>query len=153
MTLVRQVRWMAAAAAIPCISACARQPAQASNLIEFRLAHDTPAAGRESVDLDGETLYLESAPIVSDDDFLSVRPDVRESGLLLAIEMLPDAAARLGALTAAHAGERMALVVDARVRSAPPIVSAGGSPRMQVALDVPKRDIDRIVSLIRARWP
>lgn len=128
----------------------------AAALIEFRLVHDEPAVDREPHQFQGETLYLESAAVVSDPDFQAVRPMLRPEQLLIDMELTPDAAARLNRVTRENIDRRMALLLDSRVREVPGIRSAVGSPlqaAIRLSSDLSEDEARGIAERLRARWP
>lgn len=121
-------------------------------LIEFRLVHDEPSPGLERVEYGGESLYLERRAIISDPDLEAVRPLVHLDRLLLDMQLSPEGARRLTRATGENIGQRLALLIGSRVRSAPVIRGAIGS-RLQAAVELSEAEAERILRRIRARWP
>ena len=149
------------AAAQPILTACASrsldsQPAVSpeaqgsSAVIEFRLAHLEPGEGRIAIEMNDSVFYLAPKLIVSDDDFVAVRPTIDEGGLILWIEMTPEGAARLTEVTANNIGSRMGLVFNSELVSALVIRSGGVSPPIA---RVPIENAEHGAQLVRNRWP
>jgi preprotein translocase subunit SecD len=90
--------------------------------------------------------------VITDSDLRSVRASRLGDGIVLVLEFMNAAALHLETVTRDHVGSRMALLVDSRIRSAPVIEGAGGSP-LRVALEVAESEEAEIVERIRARWP
>ena len=123
-------------------------------LIELRLVHDQPAAGRQRVEHEGQSLYLDAQPVITDADLRVVRPVVRDTNLFMQMEVTLEGAQRLYELTRVNIGNRLAVLVDSRVRNAPVIQSAvGGGTRLTGSVNLPAAEAERLATLIRARWP
>ena len=127
--------------------------AERDPLIELRLVREEVAPGLQTVEFGGETLYLESAPVLSDDDFESVAPLIRPDQLHLELQLTREATERVISVTSAEIGSRMAIVVDSEVRSTPVIRDAVGGPRSSMIIPAPEEEARRLAALVRDRWP
>lgn len=126
---------------------------QGSPLIELRLVRDQPGPGLRPVEFEGNTLYLEPEPLITDRDLERVDPYVRPGQLFLRLRLTAAAAERMLAATAAEIGTPLAIIIDSEVRSAPVIRTGIGGPGSAMTVPVSEEEADRLAALVRARWP
>ena len=122
------------------------------SLIQFRLARAEPAPGLEPAEFEGDTLYLESPPILSDEDFEGVEPYVGSGEWHLDFELTPEAGERLSSVSSNEIGTRLAILIDSELRSAPVIRDRLGS-RGKMTITASQQEADRLSGLFRSRWP
>lgn len=133
------------------LAACSHEPT-----IGFRLASTSPATGRQPMKLAAgdTTFYVSDSSVLSDEDIVSVRRLPSPDKLLLDVQLTPEGSARLKNATSSHIGERLALVIDSRLLSAPLIKTAVGGEKLMVgAVNLPKELVTEAASTVEARWP
>lgn len=124
-------------------------------LLEVRLAHYEPAPGLDRVEFDGEELYVESDPVISDADLETVRADIRADDVLLHATLTSDAAFRLESATAEHIGRPVVIFWDSELKSAPVVQDAigGGGGGTTIRLKATTEEAESIVAEVERRWP
>jgi preprotein translocase subunit SecD len=144
---------------VACI-ACARLTSQRATvppatgpLVAFRLAHQVSAPGRERVEADGRTFYLDRNLAVTEADFRYVEAFVRGDTLYLDHYFTGAGSERMRKVTSENIGKYIAVIIDGRVRSAPVIQSSIGGPHMLGGATIPSAEAERIAEKIRVRWP
>jgi hypothetical protein len=143
-----------------CARAAVSPPAAEPPIIQLRFAQATAAPGFAEVawlDRDGRA-HVAQQVLLSDDGFESVVVDRSPEGLLLCTRVSPEAGARLREATTGAIGRELAVLIDGRVATVAPIMSAIGSGApfvIGVPLPGPSREqiADRVTSRIAARWP
>ena len=120
-------------------------------LIEFRVVRDPQVAGLAMQLYEGDTVYLDSVPLISDTDLSSVRPTATRDRLQLRFQLTPQAARSYRRQTAANIGQRLALLLDGRVVSIGVIHSPLGS-RGVFDARMPRQEAERLALLIRGGW-
>jgi hypothetical protein len=120
-------------------------------LIEFRLvrAVSFPDVGVQVYR--GDTIYLEARPILSDPDFRVVQPDLGEGRLIISFEATEEAGRRYRQVTAAHVGERLALLLEGIIANIVTIRSSLGERGVADA-QMPREHATRLAILIQNRW-
>lgn len=134
------------------VSAGESGPPGAGSLIELRLAHTEQRPDRMPVEYGGRLLYLDTSPVVSDSDFVQVRPYVRDSAVILSVSLDSASAERLRRTTAAHLGTAMAIVYNSRIVSAPVIQAEIGSTTA-MEIRVPASDPAATLERVLRQWP
>jgi len=130
-------------------------PQAAQPLIELRLASDRAGPGYVTVDgmVTGAVRYVERTPIVSDADFVEVRPHLTESGVVLSVVLSADGASRLERTTEESIGGTLVVLFDSRVASIATIRSAiGGGGHLTVPLELPRATAIQVADQVNARW-
>ena len=128
-------------------------------VLELRLVLPEPTAQSVSADFGGKALYLAPEPVVSDSDFITVQAiGQREPGgrqnIILTVECTPEADERMRSISGRNIDERIAVLFDGVVRSAPVVKSAVGcSSGNAVSLPAADGEAERIVERVRSRWP
>jgi hypothetical protein len=142
-------------ALIAALAACEATPGRpeappiTEPLIELRVAHDDPGPRRSLAEYEGETIYLEPEPVLTDPDFDGISASVRTDRVALVLCVKPEALGRLR--SRAGGGSRLALVIDARVRASPLVRDSGG-PRIRAEIDMPRAEAERLAERVGARW-
>ena len=96
-------------------------------VVEFRPAFDDPGEGLTPMDdpSSGATIYVSSAPIISTEDFswakAARRPDTEPK---VDFKLTDDESARFAEATERMVGEKLAILVDGKVISAPIVQGA-----------------------------
>ena len=127
-----------------------------ANLIELRIARRTPAPGfvlKRSVT--DSSFYVQPRVVISDSDVKSAHTAQSTNGLALTIQLSADGASRLNAATKAHVRQRLAVVIQGRLNSAPVIAHAMNLHEDQpitVAVQLTDNDAKQFAALIAARW-
>lgn len=123
-------------------------------LLTLRLAYYEPAPGLDRMELDGEEIYVESDPVISDSDFETVRADILPDHVLLRTALTSDAGFRLESATAEHIGQPMAIFWDSELKSAPVVQEAiGGGGGTTIGLEATTEEAESIVAEVVRRWP
>jgi preprotein translocase subunit SecD len=128
------------------------EQAGSTSLIELRLVRDVDAPGLHAVEYDGETMYVEPVPVLSDRDLASVEPSVQPGELMLHIRLTPEAAERIASVSSEEIGSRVAIIIDSKVRSAPVIRDRIGH-RADIMIGASQEAATRLAAIVRARWP
>lgn len=152
----RALALMVAAALAGCGAETSETASDQENgpLLEVRLAHYEPAPDLDRMELDGEELYLESDPVITDSDFETVRADIREDHVLLHTTLTSDAAFRLESATVEHIGKPMAVFWDSELKSAPVVQDAiGSSGQATISLEATTEEAESIAADVERRWP
>jgi preprotein translocase subunit SecD len=119
--------------------------------LAFRPVSIEPQPGFERFTLNDEIVYLDPQPVLTDEDVTLLESTVRDDGLLLELHLTDAARARLSDYTRQNMGTRLALVLDAEIRSAPVIASEIQSP-LQAKLNMDQSAGEELAAQIRARW-
>jgi preprotein translocase subunit SecD len=156
---IRQLATVVAAVVVA--SACGRTssatlaPAVPSPFFALRIAFTDPATGREAAQYGDTTVYLSPDVLMSDDDVLGMRPYAGPDGeLVLRVLYHPAARQRLATTTSAHIGDRLAVLLDSRVRSLARIQSqiGRGGDSLAIATNATGADAERLTAQIRSKW-
>jgi preprotein translocase subunit SecD len=124
--------------------------------IEFRLAEDAPGPGLTEAEVAGERAYLHSRVELSNEHLAHVERMVSDAGLVLNLWFTQAGGDRLTSLTAANIGRRLAVLINARLVSAPAIVDTlHPTPEQPVTLAVqlPPKEADQLARSIAQAWP
>jgi preprotein translocase subunit SecD len=122
-------------------------------LLAFHLVHEGERPDLNSRVFEERRIYLEKSPVISDPDILHVDADLRENGVILDLELRPEAAERLRRLTADNIGRALAIRFDSEIISVPVIQSEiGGRAQMLVPADSDE-EARQVLEMVRARWP
>jgi preprotein translocase subunit SecD len=122
--------WLLAGALIALLAACSPSPCP----LEFRLAEQMPVEGWQARRIEASDRTFHVAP----ESFLTAR-HVRsaqvvegENGPAIEIELTEEGATLFAEFTAAHIGDRVAVILDGNLVSAPRIMAAmlGGRARI-----------------------
>ena len=134
-------------------SGCRTPPRGAPPAIEFRLAHNKPAPGCKARRLPGgaQMVYVEPTPVLTGRDILSASTveSLGDYGLMLVFT--PTASARLAEVTGRFVGERLALFVDGKLRSAPLIREQITSGRAAVFGDFTRSEAEALARRLQRR--
>lgn len=132
----------------------ARPVTPAPPLLELRAAHLDSAPGRIRVFVDGRHFFLDTIPLITDADIRDARAFVRGSQLTLDVNLTPAGSERLVRFSGANLGKHLAVLLDARVRNAAVIQGAiGATGNMQLGVELPDGEADRVAETVRRRWP
>lgn len=120
-------------------------------LMEFRLVRAVGFPDAVVQVYEGDTIYLEPRPILSDPDLRVVQPDLGEGRLIISFEATEEAGRRFRQVTAANVSERLALLLEGNIASIVTIRSSLGA-RGVVAADMPREQATRLAILLQDRW-
>jgi preprotein translocase subunit SecD len=120
-------------------------------LMEFRLVRAVSFPDAVVEVFRGDTIYLEARPILSDPDFRVVQPDLGEGRLIISFEATEEAGRRYRQVTAAHVGERLALLLEGNIANIWTIRSSLGYTGVAEA-HMPREQATRLAILIQNRW-
>lgn len=120
-------------------------------LIEFRLVRAVSFPDAVVQVYRGDTIYLEARPILSDPDLRVVQPDLGEGRLIISFEATEEAGRRYRLVTAAHVGERLALLLEGNIANIVAIRSSLGARGVADA-HMPREQATRLAILIQNRW-
>jgi hypothetical protein len=126
-------------------------------LLELRLSHTEPAPGLVPMEHNGETLFVEPEPLVSEADIVHVRAmwdaDAPEE-ILLIVRCTLEASDRVERATSQHLDEPVAILWQSRLRAAPVVRSFVGCERAAMGFDLrDEAEGVEIETLVRERWP
>ena len=101
----------------------AHSPGEPSPSISFRLAfqEQAPDTTKMQFQSPNEAVYVSKSSILEGSDLLKARVKRGPAGPLLIITVTPDGAKRVKQTTSSHLGDRLALIVDGVLISAPTI--------------------------------
>jgi len=137
---------------VSCTPDSGAEQAGSTSVIELRLVRDVAAPGLQAVEYDGETMYVEPVPVLSDRDLVSVEPSVQPGALMLHIRLTPEAAERIASVSSEEIGSRLAIIIDSKVRSTPVIRDRLGH-RAGMMIGASQEEATRLAAMVRARWP
>ena len=158
------IRLSAAVIALSCV-ACGGPAGQvppvgnaAPGLLELRLVLPEPTDQSVRAAFGGEILYLAPEPVVSDSDFITVqaigqRDSSGRQNMILRIECTPEANERMRSISGRSVNERIVVLFDGVVQSAPIVRDAVGCSSGTVSLPAADGEAERIVERVRSRWP
>ena len=142
------------------LAACASapaptKPATPEPFFAIRLAFADSAPGRQLARYGDTTVFLAPDAVMSDNDLRRVRPDTTPSGeLWLRVHYDPVVSQHLLTVTGAHAGERLAVLLDSRIWNLVRIQSAiGRGDSVAIATTATGADAQRLAAQIRTKWP
>lgn len=146
------------ALAILTLAACGGTPDRATGdptpLIAVHLAHQEDGADRVAMSFEGQQLFVERQPVISDPDLERVDAVRRGEGVILDLGVAPGSAERLRATTAANVGRTLVLMFDARVVGTPTIRSEIRGSRIPMVVPAASAaEAADILASVRARWP
>lgn len=133
--------------------ASAQQGELPAPLFELRLVHDDPAPDRVPAEFDGDVVYLDAEPLISDVDLERVRSAIRPGKLLLRIECSPESAYRFETIMRQNIGRRVAVLFDSRIRSAPVVRAAVTCAGIDVGISATPEEAEQFAAMVRQRWP
>jgi preprotein translocase subunit SecD len=131
--------------------ACAtrQEAAVACPAIEMRAVADTKTNSTRAVTVDDTTTIITSrTPLVSTGDITSASASRSGGEWILHFDLTEEAAKRLHDYTAQHVGDKLALLVDGKVRGAPRIAGAITGGYQIDGLD--RTDAERMANTINA---
>lgn len=120
-------------------------------LMEFRLVRAVSFPDAVVQVFRGDTIFLEPQPILSDPDFRVVQPDLGEGRLIISFEATEEAGRRYRQATAAHVGQRLALLLEGKIANIVTIRSSLGA-RGVVDAHMPREQATRLAILLQDRW-
>ena len=121
-------------------------------IIELRIAVTTPKPGYAPRKLADSTFYVSDSVLFSDVDLERADTLWSEGTLSVSFRLTSAAAARLGAMTKDHVGDRVATFFNGEFAAAVPLVSEISSRRGQMQVFGPPKALP-IAAQIVARWP
>lgn len=122
-------------------------------LLAIHLTQDEQRSRMVLREFEGRRIHLEEQPVISDPDIMRVSADLYDGGVILDVELRPDAAERMRRVTGYNIGREMAIVFDSEIVGVPVIQSEIGG-RGQVPIPATSsEEAQRFLKLIRARWP
>lgn len=136
------------------IALCAQLGAQTPKppIIELRVAVTTPKPGYAPRKLADSTFYVSDSVLFSDVDIERADTLWSEGILSVSFRLTSEAAARMGAITKDHVGDRVATFFNGEFASAVVLVSDIGTRRGRLqTLGPPKAQA--LAAQIVARWP
>jgi preprotein translocase subunit SecD len=123
------------------------------SLLEVRLASLDSVRGFHSVMFEGEVLYLAPEPVLSDADWLSVQPVVRENAVILSVQCTDEAANRMRIVTQEHIDKPVATLWRSEVRTVAIVRNAVSCSPATIALPFKEGEAETIAETVRQRWP
>ena len=141
-------------AAIAMLALSAQLGAQSPKppIIELRIAVTSPKPGYAPRKLADSTFYVSDSVLFSDVDIERADTLWSEGILSVSFRLTSEAAARMGAITKDHVGDRVAVFFNGEFSAATPLVSPIDSRRGQMqTLGPPKAQA--LAAQIVARWP
>jgi hypothetical protein len=135
-----------------CVSPRSSSPEPTDALLEMRVAYSQPGPDRVQAEYEDSVIYIGRA-LVSDSDFVSVDPLIRDSGLVLAVEISTQAADRLTRGIIENAAVRVAIFLDNKMVSAPVIRTTSIQRQFVMGLPMAQADAERLARRLSQRWP
>jgi preprotein translocase subunit SecD len=126
--------------------------------IELRIAKNVPAPGliAAAVYDEGDTVYLDSAVQLANAQIARVDTVMQPHGLVLGLWLTEEGATRISNATAEHIGDRLAVLINSEVASAPLILEASDSTTkipLHVGLQLRPEYARQLAEAVSKTWP